>query len=207
MNPTETSDPSLPQALKECFGKIRFARAAELARCGRFLEAEVLLAPNGRTSSDPMELDLLARISAQQRLYGRACRLWDAALQQSPGNLAYQRAIERAKAAEQLQAKLYKWSLAVLMAVAALTLAVWHHFFQLSPTEAGEGKEEPGFDQKSLTPLVSQAKPAPPQPVPGAPPALSAPPASPGMPQSVPARVSRPAPPLPVAPSAVPHSQ
>ena len=85
--------------LKECFEQIRFARAVELARSRRYLEAEGLLAPNGRVSSDPKELDLLARIAAQQRRFGQARRLWEAALRLAPNNSDYQRAIQRAVAA------------------------------------------------------------------------------------------------------------
>src|SRR5947208_1678589 len=61
-------------ALKDYSEQLRFARAAELARSRRYLEAEGLLAPKGRVSADPQDLDLLARIAAQQRQYARARR-------------------------------------------------------------------------------------------------------------------------------------
>jgi hypothetical protein len=87
-------------ALKECFEKIRLARAADMARGGRYQEAETLLAPNGRISLVPRELDLLARIAAQKQDYQRAGRLWETALQCAPGNTTYQRAAICAQEAE-----------------------------------------------------------------------------------------------------------
>lgn len=89
MDPLDKGTQQIHDALKVCFEQIRFARAAELARSHRYLEAEGLLAPNGQESSDPKDLDLLARISAQQRRYERARRLWEAALKQSPDNAGY----------------------------------------------------------------------------------------------------------------------
>jgi len=48
------------------FVKIRLARATELALSKRFAEAEAVLSPNGELTDNPSELDLLARIAAQQ---------------------------------------------------------------------------------------------------------------------------------------------
>src|SRR5260221_5195359 len=108
MDSQERKTQQLDDTVKECFVQTRFARAAELARFGRYLAAEGLLSPNGREPSDPRELDLLARISARQRRYRRARRLWEIALKQSPGNADYERAIERTREAERFQAILRK---------------------------------------------------------------------------------------------------
>src|SRR6516162_1867212 len=87
--------------LTEYFRQIRFARAAELARSRRYLEATVVLSPNGGLPTEPTELDLLARIAAQQKRFDQAARLWEAALQRSPDNETYKRAIQRTIAAKQ----------------------------------------------------------------------------------------------------------
>lgn len=116
----------LQGTLKECFQRIHFARAVELARSRRYLEAEGLLAPNGRAPTDPKELDLLARIAAQQRRFDQARRLWDTALRLSPNNSDYKRAIQRAEAEEHAQ-KIWRRSAIIALTTvtaAALTLAV-----------------------------------------------------------------------------------
>ncbi len=195
MDPQEKATLQLQNALKECFEQIRFARAAELARSRRYVEAEGLLSPNGRECSDTRELDLLARISAQQRQYGRACRHWEAALKQSPGNTEYERAIECAKAAEHFQKKLRKVAVIALLAFSAavLVIAVWNFFPQRSPTVASDGGQQPDVHSKatSLPPTFEPTQvpqPAPaahkPEPPP-APPAVALPPA-PATPQPAP---------------------
>ena len=157
-------------ALEKCLAQIRFARAAELARSRRYLEAEGVLAPSGRESSDPEELDLLARISAQQRQYGRARRRWEAALQQSPGNADYARAIERTIDAEHFQATLRKWAMTALLALAAavLVITVWNFFPRRSRTVANKGENQPNLQaKKTPLPATPQVDPIPrPEPVP-----------------------------------------
>ena len=108
------------EALKEFVDQVRFARAVELAHSRRFLEAEGLLSPNGRESSEPKELDLLARIAAQQKQFARARRLWESALTQPPENADYKRAIERTREAEQFQAKMHKVAMIVVATLAVL---------------------------------------------------------------------------------------
>ena len=161
MDPVDKGTQLLRDTLKVCFEQIRFARAAELARSQRYLEAEGLLTPNGRESSDPKELDLLARISAQQRQYGRARCRWEAALQQSPGNADYARAIERAKEAEHFQAMMRKSTNIGLLtlAVVALAIATWKLFPMRSPTGASDVKKQQNVHGKA-TPLPS-SQPSP----------------------------------------------
>jgi hypothetical protein len=133
---------------------MRFARAAELARFGRYLAAEGLLSPNGREPSDPKELDLLARISARQRRYRRARILWEIALKRSPGNTNYERAIERTREAERFQKMLRKAAMLALLglAVIALVIAVWSSFHRHSLSVARGGKKKPDIHSKA-TPL------------------------------------------------------
>ncbi len=132
MNAKETATTQVNEALKEFFDQVRFSRAVELAHSRRYLEAEGLLSPNGRESSEPKELDLLARIAAQQKQYARARRLWESALKQSPENADYQRAIQRTREAEQFQAKLRKVAMIVVATLAVIVsfLAVRNLFLK-----------------------------------------------------------------------------
>jgi len=87
--PTETR-----AALHNCFAQIRLARATELAQSGRLLEAEAVLAQNGELPRNASELDLLARIAAQQGRFDEARRRWNAAMQIEPGNEVYRQCLE-----------------------------------------------------------------------------------------------------------------
>jgi cell division septation protein DedD len=158
MNSQERATQQLHDTLKEYFVQIRFARAAELARSGRYLEAEGLLSPNGRESSDPKELDLLARISARQRQYRRARRLWEIALERSPGNAGYERAIERTRDAERFQTMLRKGAMLALLglAVIALFIAVWSSFHRHSSSVA-RGREKQTNIHATSTPIPSSS--------------------------------------------------
>ena len=203
-------------ALERCFAQIRFARATELARSHRYLEAEGLLSGSGRESLDPNELDLLARISAKQRRYGRARTLWEAALKQSPGNTEYERAIECAKTAEHFQTKVRKWGMIALLvfSLAVLVIAVWNFFPRRSPTAASDGGQQPDVHSKATPPRSEPTqvpKPEPATPKPEPPPATPpvAPQPAPATPQPAPATLkpeSQPAPatPKPEPPPATP---
>ena len=128
----------LRDTLKECFEQIRFARAAELARSGRYLEAERLFFPIGRESLDLREIDLLARISAQQRQYERARDLWEDALQRAPENADYKRAIQNTREAERLDAIFRRVVMIglVLVISAVLAIRVYHHSQTSSPARS-----------------------------------------------------------------------
>ena len=160
MDSKERMTQQLHDTLKDCFVQIRFARAAELARFGRYLAAEGLLSPNGREPSNPKELDLLARISARQRRYRRARRLWEIALKRSPGNADYERAIERTRAAERFQAMLQKAAMLALLglAVTALVIAAWSSFHRHSLSVARGEKKKPDIRSKATPLPVSSPK-------------------------------------------------
>jgi Flp pilus assembly protein TadD len=81
-------------ALERCFAQIRFARATELARSGRLLEAEAALVHKGELPRTARELDLLARIAARQGRFDEARRRWNAALQIEPSNETYRQCME-----------------------------------------------------------------------------------------------------------------
>jgi tetratricopeptide (TPR) repeat protein len=95
MSPDRSHQETSPPSIDECLNQIRYARAAELARTGSYLEAEALLTPNGRLPDTSRELDLLARIAAQQERFDDAARLWNAALKTEPDNLTYKEALQR----------------------------------------------------------------------------------------------------------------
>jgi hypothetical protein len=214
MDPVNQNAPQLRDALKGYFEQVRFARAAELARSGRYLEAEGLLSPNGRESSDPKALDLLARISAQQRMYGRARQLWGNALRQEPGNANYERAIQCTRDAERFQARLRKAALTALLGLSltALAFAVWSYFHQPSPAVAkdirpastpppGRTTPQPAPTPLQPEPVAPQPTPKPPQPEPTAPqPAPTPPQPEPTAPQPTPT----PPQPEPAAPQPTP---
>jgi hypothetical protein len=110
------------------FVKIRLARATELAQSKRFAEAEAVLSPNGELTDNPSELDLLARIAAQQEQFGKARRLWEAALHASPAEVEYSQCLERARKWEQTSGILdrvlnYVVWVVVLFSIAAIVYA------------------------------------------------------------------------------------
>lgn len=164
----------LRRTLNECFGQIRFARAAELARSRRYLEAEGLLTPNGHASSNPQELDLLARIAAQQGRFDQARRLWEAALRISPNNADYERALRRAEAAERAQQKCRKVVMTVLATLTATSLVLAAYLlFQASRTAR---QQKPAAEEEVSGGTKQQPQLAP-RPNPQPPPAKQAPPA------------------------------
>jgi len=74
----QSADPSA--AIIEGFSKkLRLARASELALSRKFLEAESLLCGRGLVSSDPDDLDLLARIYLKQERFTDAREAWNRA--------------------------------------------------------------------------------------------------------------------------------
>jgi tetratricopeptide (TPR) repeat protein len=161
--PLNTQEDNLAQqtrrTLGECFDQIRLARATELAQSRRFLEAESLLSPNGRLPESARELDLLARIAAQQKRFREARRLWETALQKTPGDNGYQDAIkqiERAERANELCRKVLLACVAVLFIATLVFLTFkfwpWH--------SRGTAKQQIPHVQQAL-PSQPQQKPKP----------------------------------------------
>ena len=126
MNEQEQQLPTQARtALEKCFARIRLARATELAQSKRFAEAEAVLSPNGELTDNPSELDLLARIAAQQEQFGKARRLWEAALHASPADVEYSKCLERARKWERISGILdrvldYVVWVVVLFSIAAI---------------------------------------------------------------------------------------
>lgn len=117
--------------LTEYFDQVRFARAADLARSGRYLEAEALLSPRGELPSNPKEIDLLARLAALQKDYDRAEELWKRAIAMTPGRESFPEALaalERVRGQKVVQREFYrelrKGLLFFLLLAAVTALAV-----------------------------------------------------------------------------------
>ena len=68
--------------------QLRLAEVAELARRGQLNEAQARLAHVGPDSDSIAELDLLARIYAQQNRYSEAAALWSRVLSLDPNHEA-----------------------------------------------------------------------------------------------------------------------
>ena len=122
--------PQAQATLDNYFAQLRLARASELAQSSRFLEAEVLLSPNGRLPDNPCELDMLARIAAQQEQFGKARKLWEAALLKVPGNEEYTQCLQQAKKWEHLSNALDKVVNFVLWMGLALCIAAIIYLFK-----------------------------------------------------------------------------
>jgi hypothetical protein len=110
--------------LSECFQEMRLARATELACSRRYLEATALLTPQGRLPADAKELDLLARIAAQQRRFVDAERLWNDASRVAPENTTYRETATRAARARQnwIQIKQTVFAVVVALVLAGIIL-------------------------------------------------------------------------------------
>lgn len=80
---------STRNVLQQVFGEIRLARATELAQSERFAEAEAVLREGGYEPQTAGELDLLARMAAQQGNFDKARRLWNQAVQVEPENATF----------------------------------------------------------------------------------------------------------------------
>jgi len=97
----EQIPPEVRAALGKWFAQVRLARATELAQSKRFREAEAVLTFNAALPFDSRELDLLARIAANQQRFTEARRLWEAALQRELHNPLYQRCLKRLSEVEE----------------------------------------------------------------------------------------------------------
>jgi len=144
MDSPETTARELRTVLTDCFDQMRYARAAELARSQRYLEAEAILSPHGRIPAAPKVLDLLARISAQQGQYARARQLWSTALEITPGNADYERAVQCTREAELSQAV---WQRSITIALVVLLLgsssvSAWMYFREAANHTQSEPKSK-----------------------------------------------------------------
>ncbi|MDT5270983.1 MAG: hypothetical protein QOH49_3169 [Acidobacteriota bacterium] len=120
-------DADTDAALESLLHQLTVARATELARGGRYAEAEsVLSEAGGGAESAPASLDLLARVRAQQGALAEAEKLWERASRFDPSNAAYRNALRRVVALRRRPARrLRTLPLAVCLSAVVLACAVW----------------------------------------------------------------------------------
>jgi hypothetical protein len=119
------------------------------------LEAKALLVPTGRLPTDARELDLLARIAANQRRFFEAEQLWNDASKISPGNEVYRSAARNAAKARQTWSQIKQTAFAVVIALvlAALILAAINIF------TGGKRKPAPAIAAPAKPSTSVQGKP------------------------------------------------
>jgi type VI secretion system protein ImpK len=91
----QTLETGTPIYIEGLVRQTLFARAVELARLGRYTDAEKLLKDMETKGDNPMVLDLNARIFAQQGRFMEAAALWTRASQLDPLNNDYKTGLER----------------------------------------------------------------------------------------------------------------
>lgn len=87
-------------SVTELLLQLELAQATELARAGRYAEAETVLTDLLNARELPAALDLQARIHAQQGRLSKARECWKRALQLDPGNDAYAAGLLRLKSSQ-----------------------------------------------------------------------------------------------------------
>jgi len=97
--------------------KLRLARATDLAKSGRVLEAECLLRSSHGIPEGARELDLLARVAVRHRHHGKALLLREAAMRSQRSNKEYRGCVEKLR---EWSAKLKRWKR--LLQIGILTL-------------------------------------------------------------------------------------
>lgn len=107
--------------------RLRLARAGELARSGRLLEAEVLLCPGGVFPGDVEELDILARIQVLDGRFADAKATWEAAALCGGEADRFERQLAelaRFKTACETRENLLRIALAAVFAIGVLMMAL-----------------------------------------------------------------------------------
>jgi flagellar motor protein MotB len=149
---TGEGDASVTATARSLLDQLTLARATELARAGRYAEAEEILSTGGdETDYAPAALDLLARMRAQQGHFAEAEKLWTRAAKLEPSNAAYPSALRRAAAASQQRSR----RLAILIPLVACVIAGasvwmwWQHSknarrAQSYPTQPAPASSTPG---------------------------------------------------------------
>ena len=151
--------------LEECFDQIRFARAVDLARSRRFLEAEALLSTWGQLPDNPRDLDLLARMAAQQKQFAKARRCWESARAKDSHNDAYLSCLQAVAEAERTAGRWKKAAIAGIAAVILVTVIL------LAMNYLRQTMNSP---PTQTIPRIQPAQPQQPQPAPVQPPQAAA---------------------------------
>jgi flagellar motor protein MotB len=149
--------------------QLTIARATELARIGRYSEAEgVLAAVDREIESSPDMLDLLARMRAQQGRLAEAEKLWTRANQLEPSNSAFHDALRRIASTQRrsVRRQLALPLVVILgLAVVLLVMTRWldRNGGQKQPTGAANTSANPSPVE---TPRAPQTSDSPSVPVP-----------------------------------------
>ena len=118
----------IAQVVLEFDGRLRLARAAELASCNRLLEAETLLCPEGATNANASELDLLARIHTRKNCFVEARRCWDRAISLDEGSRAKfeecLRVLEE-YSIQRIRRRKIEWWIALALLIISLSMGLW----------------------------------------------------------------------------------
>ena len=149
---------------------IALAQATDLARAGRYLQAESILSEWSRSQEPvPAALDLLARIRAQQGRLAEAEVLWTQALQLDPGNEVYSAGLRRIGALRRRPLVRFPWSkTAQLVAIGLLIAGAGLLTKQMDRLEQAVSRAsertvalELRIDQVAQAPPVLQPRPEP----------------------------------------------
>lgn len=105
------------------FTQTRLANASVLAVAGRYVEAEALIKPQGLDPTDDRELDLLARIQANQAKYLKAHYYWVTASKAALSEVEYSKLANLAMRAEWTRREIRQLCLVVsIISIAAITI-------------------------------------------------------------------------------------
>jgi tetratricopeptide (TPR) repeat protein len=83
----KTSSTQIRKTLEAFDERLRLARAAELASCGRLIEAEAILQENKAHRDSAKSWDMLARLSVRLHRFDAAKRRWENALELADNDL------------------------------------------------------------------------------------------------------------------------
>ena len=137
-------------SLEILMDQVALAGGADLARAGRYLEAEsLLLEMTRRQQPVPAALDLLACIYAQQARLAEAIALWQSAIQRQPGNPAFAAALQRATALQRSVTwlpcrRIVVFGLALVLLLALVSLLALWQFTDLLAMPSAATAPRPG---------------------------------------------------------------
>ncbi len=152
--------PGAVPALDALMYRLNMAQAAELARAGKYAEADAILDGMGEQKNRGPVCDLRARICAQQGRLGQAEAFWKQALLFEPGNPDYQAGLDyiyKAQRPANPRLLLRAWLPRLLGGLLALALVVWLGL-RLAAVQRAVGQPAA---PAALPPVITVIAPAP----------------------------------------------